>query len=646
MYSYTLLDTLPALGKFLALLAYFGFAVVLVAAAMDRWLPRIPFPRALVLLVVGVPVSLLWARFSVHGPLFLAAVAVGTAIFAYRETAWKSPQLLAGAAAVTSLSVSLAWWLAEEKNPSAVGRLVAFALIVAVLQAAFLFKEEPVSRSVTKNLTLVFLAGGLLLLVNLAAYQDGPLYTFAHHQGAYIGPALHIRAGLVPFYDVPLQYGLGPAVAIAGACQVGGCWSGMQLLTVAVDLVMGLLILRMALSTSTARGLRWTIAATFVMFAAVFFWPGVPSLGDLPTATPSTGGMRFLPTVMVAFFLFFERPRLAAAALVPAVLWSPESACMSIAVFGIGETARLGLPRAMVRSIGISAGAYLGMAVIHRLIYGVWVQPDVMAEYILHVPGVLPIDWRSNVLLLIAACGLAAWNVCRPPVDALSVGRDLVAAALLFATISYYFGRSHPNNVCNLMPFVALVIFRALDGPSPAGFPALNRLAVLGLATAIAAGALSIWRFVPFADGFKIDPNALLVVAANEDPAMPAIRKRIVNPDHLGIADFGWTFNRNPVETIVWTPMDPLSLWPSVPSARRRLYIRRSAARLRRPGWVIIGDAERDLLNTQRDLLDDFRVAYRVTEVTQYKVRSPIPDREPLTYTVAHLIPLSNLQEP
>jgi hypothetical protein len=647
MYSYTLQDILPALAKMLALVAYGGFGVYLLASAHRCGWPRISVPRAMILLVIGIPVSLLWARFTSRGPLFLAAVAVGTAIYAYRERAWKSPELLAAAAAVTSLSLSLAWWLAYEPNPHILVRLVAFALVVAGLQATFAYREEALSGSVTGFLTLLFAVVGALLLVNLAAYQtDGALYTFVHHQGAFIGPALHIRAGLVPFYDVPLQYGLGPALAAAGACELGGCWSGMQFLTVAANLTMGLLLLRMALSTSTVRGARWTIAVTFVMLTAAFFWPGVPSLGNLPSATPSTGGMRYLPVVVVAFLLFFERPRAAAAALVPAVLWSPEGACMSIAVFGICETARLGWRRAIPRTIAITAGAYVAMAVAHRLIFGVWIQADVMAEYILHVPGSLPIDWTSDFLFLVAACGLAAWNVGRPHTDTTSFQRDLAAASLLFGAASYFFGRSHPNNVCNLMPFVALVILRTLDGPSPSAFPALNRLATLGLSTTVAAGALSMWQFVPFRDGFRINPNALLAAGAVEDPAIPAIRKRIVNPEHLGIADLGWTANRNPAETIVWTAMDPLCLWDSLPSARRQLYIRRSAARLRRPGWVIIGDGERNKLNLRRDLLQDFRVAYRITDVTEYKVRSQIPDREPLTYTVARLIPLSDLQDP
>ncbi len=60
------------------------------------------------------------------------------------------------------------------------------------------------------------------------------------------------------------------------------------------------------------------------------------------------------------------------------------------------------------------------MVLIHRLIYGVWVQPDVMFEYVLDVPGPLPIDPFTSVLLLSAA-----------------FRRDLVAGVLLFAAASY-----------------------------------------------------------------------------------------------------------------------------------------------------------------------------------------------------------------
>jgi hypothetical protein len=61
----------------------------------------------------------------------------------------------------------------------------------------------------------------------------------------------------------------------------------------------------------------------------------------------------------VAWLLFFGYPAAAAAALVPAVLWSPKSAAMSITVFGLCETARIGLVRPALRSALLLAGSYV-----------------------------------------------------------------------------------------------------------------------------------------------------------------------------------------------------------------------------------------------------------------------------------------------
>jgi hypothetical protein len=301
---------------------------------------------------------------------------------------------------------------------------------------------------------------------------------------------------------------------------------------------------------------------------------------------------------------------------------------MSLVVFGVSETARLGFAKAASRTLFIAGGSVLGFVVVHHMIYGVWVQPEVVAEYVLHVPGPLPINPISDFIFLAAALGLAAWNVYRPALDKLAFQRDLVISSLLFAVTSYYLGRSHPNNICNLMPFIVLVGLRSLDGQSPAKLPGLPRLAVIGLSAATATLTLSPWDHLPFQHGFSVDTGQLVEAAARLDTDMISIRSHISNTEHLGIADLGH-WNRNPAETLVWTAMDPSCLWAFLPNQRRQLYIKRSAARLRQSGWVILGD-------NQKGWLNDFRVAYRVTEETSYKIQSE-------TYIVAHLTPLDEV---
>ena len=102
---------------------------------------------------------------------------------------------------------------------------------------------------------------------------------------------------------------------------------------------------------------------------------------------------------------------------------SPEVAAMSLAVFGVHETARLGFVKAAIRSIAIAAVSLLGLAVAHHAIYGVWIQPDVFLEYVVHVPTPWPINPISDFMFLACALGLGAWNVFRPPMDALALRR-------------------------------------------------------------------------------------------------------------------------------------------------------------------------------------------------------------------------------
>ncbi len=579
-----------AIIKAIALAGYGGFGLFLVWMAATRRTPRLPISGKIPGLFFGLLTGLMLVRFGVNSPLYLAGVASATVLSAI----WNRRQVVF-AAGVATLSLSLAWWLQPEQQPQGWWRL---ALFIPATAAMLLGLNRP--GRATRWAYLVFALAGITLLTDFAAFAPGSqaLAFLAHHQGAYIGSALHVLAGLVPFYDVPLQYGLGPALTVAAACKVAGCWNGVALLTTAATVLMGLLILRMA-----ADG-KPTLAATVAVFVAVFLWPGFPDLGTITAATPSVGGMRYLPVTLVAYLLFAGWFRLAIVAMIPAVLWSPEVAFMTIAVFGVHETARLGLLQSAAKTFVIVAGSFTALLLVHHLIYGVWMQPDVVIEYILHVPGPLPIDPLSDFLFLAAAMALAGWTVLREQGDR----RALIVATLLFAASSYYLGRSHPNNICNLMPFVVLVALRAR--PSP--------LVRLGIATSIAAITLSYWTYVPFGID-RADPVEVRI--AKLDPGMNEIRSHIANPDRLGIADIGQSLNRHPDESLVWTPMDPYSLWSFVPSERRRLYIRRSAQRLRRSGWVILqGDAAK--------LLSEFEAGYNVAELSRTG-----------EYTVAKLIP-------
>lgn len=577
------------------------------------------------LLLLVFAAGLLLARFAFTGShLLLAAAAIGVAIFAVRHAARKMPLTVLPAGAAVTLVLSLAWWRFAP-GAAAPLSLAAFTVVLGCLMVGFSdpWDHPPSTLAIP---IVIFLVAGFLLQIDLGGYRPGQpiLELLAQHWGAFIGPALHLRAGLVPFYDVPLQYGLGPTLVIAAACRETDCWTSTEVVVVIINLANALLILRMALATAVPRGWLWHCAATIVVFAAVFLWTGVPAEGNSLLAVPSVGGIRFLPTMLVASLLFFGHPAAAATALALAVLWSPESAAMSITVFGLCETARIGLFRAALRSAGLLAGVYACLVLLHRATFGVWMDPAAFAEYVLHVPGPLPIDPFSDALLLVAVLGLGGWLMVHVSPDPVTARRDRTATFLLFAAASYWLGRSHPNNICNLAPFLVLVAMRALDRPS-GDRSLLADVTDFGLAASVAALTMSPWHSVPYDPRATVDIQAVVAKFDSLEPDIERVREQIPNPEGLGIADFGPSYLREPLEKVVWTPVDPSSLWIYVPSERRQLYIRRSVARLRRSGWAIFED-------DQRFLLDDLRAGYAVAEQHRFDGAPSIPGAPALHY--------------
>ena len=533
--------------------------------------------------------------------------------------------------------LSLVWWRFE---PSAADPLplTAFALVLAGL-AVGLRDPGRFHMRLVWLATSLFVAAGVALLIDLGAFRLGQtsIVLLVHHWGAFIGPALHVKAGLVPFRDVPLQYGLGPTLAIAAACDGTDCWTGAETLFAGTHLVQGSLFLAMALATRTRRGWPWISTVTVVMFAAVFLWPGYAADGSVLMAIPSGGGIRFLPVTLVACLWFFGRSTGAMVATVPAILWSPESAAMTVAVSGLCGTALLGFRKAALLTAALLVGSYLTLFLVHRSIFGVWIDPMAFIEYVVHVPGALPVDPFSDVLLLAATLGLGGWLICNPVGDPQARHRDLAATALLFAVTSYTLGRSHPNNVCNLAPFIALVALRALDRPAETS-GAVGKAVAFGLAVSVAALALSSWKFVPFDPHVVTDIHAVVAGSPALEPDVARLRSEVPRSPELGIADFGPHYARNPAETVVWTPMDPSSLWSYVPSERRKLYIERSARKLRRSGWAIFTDYE-------LFLLDDLKASYLVRNVRSSVGAPAHPGGPPTRYTVACFAPKPEIVE-
>ena len=298
------ISALQALVKPTVVLVYTLFGVLLLLAATGRRM-RIPIHLPAIKVLVGCAAGLIWIWFAIHGPVYIFSVSLAIVVFAVQGGAWRSRGLLFGGAAVVILSSSLAWWITDGPRPTGWWQPLAFAAAVWGIQAGFLQSPKRPNRNWLPLAFFLFAAAGFALMANVTQYETGSLSLalLVHHQGAYIGPALHIKAGLVPFYDIPLQYGLGPTLSIAAVCGATNCWSGMAFLMITSTLIMGLLILRMALATGVPRGNVWrATTTTLVVFAGVFLWPGFRLFGkhSAEAPAPSVGGLRFFASYVVS----------------------------------------------------------------------------------------------------------------------------------------------------------------------------------------------------------------------------------------------------------------------------------------------------------------------------------------------------------
>jgi hypothetical protein len=585
------------------------------------------------LLPAAAGVLLVFYGISVN-VLLLAGTAIGSGAFALRRPALSETSGVLPAASVVVLVLSLVWWPLDDV--SVFPRLIGFTIVLFALIVGFSDRWGRAEQGAAIYL-VAFLIAGFLLLTNLGGLQPGDtdLFGIAYHWGAYIGAARHVLAGLVPFYDAPLQYGLGPTLAIAPGCHDGDCWAHMERVVVLMNIANGALILSMVMATTQSRSVIWRWSATLVVFAAVFFWAGYPANGNSSLAYPGAGGIRFLPVTLIAFLLFFDYPRAAAAALVPAALWSPEVAAMAVVVYGVNETGRVGFFNAALRTAALVGGSFTGLILLHHAIYGVWIDPLVFLEVVIHVPQPLPINPFGDALLLGAMFGLSGWLLLRAAPDPVAVRRDRIATTLLFAVSSYWLGRSHPNIVCVFAPYFVLVAMRVLDRKEP-GQPLLGDVTSLGLTTSVAALAFSLWQTPLYDPRMTTDIHDVVALFPTLEPDVAHIRASLNNPQRLPIADFAAPAAINPAETTIWTPLDPMSIWRDVPSERKQLYVRRTAARLRRSGWAIFDDGH-------LRLIDDLRAGYTVVQQKTIEATQQPPGSTIKSYVVACFDPLPEL---
>ncbi|MES2632801.1 MAG: hypothetical protein V4669_07505 [Pseudomonadota bacterium] len=548
------------------------------------------------------------------------------------------------------VSAVLPWWRHDGGWAMTItaGEIAAFLAIAAL--PLFVLARRPANGLVVSagwKALLIGIFTALAVALSFSTFSHFTTDVAWHHWGAYIGPAEVLLTGIRAFRDFPLQYGLGPTALIAAACGET-CWTGAYYLIGVTSLLYAGLIARLALRVSRAHSPAQWACVLVLCIACCFLWTSYPPTLTLVSGTPSVSGMRFLPALMLAAFVIRadraegEFPyALGHIAWGLAALWSMESAfyatCIWWPAYILMQQARAAdnaTPSPVLATLLRSVGMLVLVMAIWVVLFlaGYWLiyrtTPTILGlfAYVLMPPGVLPINWRGTIVFFGAAIAVGAWanwRAFRSEGNEPASRHGLVLLLLAWATFSYFLGRSHDNNILNLLPMLLLVLLYVWSRSD--GFP---RGLAMGLLVCL-VGWASVFGWATWRAGASSSPQTWFnphwidsVLPA--DPAAPGGRlpreareamvmakARRADPVML-LGPYSNLPTPNARE--LWTTIHAPANYYTFPVEVRMQFLKMGSDALRRSGWLVVQKSQPDAFGA----IEGFDAVYTRTQTFEH----------------------------
>lgn len=542
------------------------------------------------------------------------------------------------------LSVTLPWWKRGQLTWLEIFLFSATVLVVIAITRKSIVDQTLSSVKLIQNATFLVVIAVLSFVTT--QLHDETLFTTWHHWGAYIGPSELLLAGARLFLDIPAQYGLGPTLIIASACGQN-CWEGMYYIVGSSTIIFATLIAYLALSMTNEKISvdcipRWLVLALCIV--CCFLWGGYPAHLSLPLSYPSSGGLRFLPaiafvTLLIRFDYNFQnkdgQAKWGHFAWCLASLWSPESGFYATCIWWPyylllrSSQARndhelgIHLFKAVITLLMVTLGLVTVFTTIYWVIYHALPSAQTFFAYALNPPGPLTIDPNGTIWFFVAVIVLSVfhnWHTFQCDGNTPLFRRGFVLLLLTYSTFSYFLGRSHDNNILNILPFIFLLLLN-IYGTS-AKYLARTIAATL-LATLIGWSYTINWDSWFESDGrlntFEFNSRWINNVFKENkdskgqrkdwpfpDDAIRALSEIHRNTDEPVTVVSSWSgiASTNPEQ--VWSAFHGPANIVLFPSATRRRFLLNTAITIKRSGWLIIPQSE-----LRGTLVADFDSVYR-----------------------------------
>jgi hypothetical protein len=477
-----------------------------------------------------------------------------------------------------------------------------------------------------------------------------------HHWGAYIGPAQLLAQGVIPFNEIPMQYGLGPSLLISFGCQ-WDCWNGLYWISGVFTIGMACLLAYIGLKLNQVRTFLRELLVLLTVLTTCVIWTALPMALESVTAMPSTSGLRFLPGVLMAALLIWTlqknrvlseqnstTPPFSWKYLSHNALWifsfyySPEAGiqtsvlwfgyCLLLQIYSGRQSC---ITATLIASLKLLSIFILGIVIFCAGIFLIWGQLPNLSTYlvyILHPPGPLPVNQNGPVWFAVMVTILFFIWSKQQKKEGFSKPENTtiwIVFLLCYANFTYFIGRSADNNILNLLPYFGVLLI-GLQSHLEKG---ISKVIATILLTSIFAwlpvmGWGNYGRAIQAGEFFSLSPGHLSKTFTRTNSSSDKYfkdSKEIANNKNIGQAlEFIASKYNEPVEIIdrfnlldtsqtlaPWNGLHGPANFFYVPSPLRQRYLANVKAQLNRPGWILINVQ----LKEGGAFIEDYRAIYR-----------------------------------
>jgi hypothetical protein len=453
-------------------------------------------------------------------------------------------------------------------------------------------------------------------------------YGQLHHWGCYVGPAELVRQGGYLLWNVPSQYGFLSILSIV-VLPFKSCWESFYVLQI-IFLLISSMVLFVTLYASNKTIINYWVSMG-IAFISVFLIPGyIPGFRGV-SSYPSSGPFRFLWVQVILFFIVFqyrkkyfgEKKEIIIGSLIWLVstLWAFEVAYyVSFSWFGYlliksvhmkddnAVDYKITLAK-IIRSFSIPVFFFLISLAVISAFYLIRSGhlPDWLSYYeyvlsfkegfdglIINAGGAIGVPL---IILFFIVCFISErWTEFRKYQNYIAV----LAACLLslYACLTYFIGRSHENNLLNLMPLMVLIIaiISLLNNSIDISYTH-SLLKYFSIPLYIVIIVLTLGNRVVFVNYLASLRGGYLDIQNRNPPIDPELKDLMISAgisekDSIAYMDNIMLMNyqiNNPSFTHYnhWLPMNPMTVFNPLRENRIEIYMERFGDQFKTGGYFI-----------------------------------------------------------